>query len=141
MTEPRTAHATMSFTSWDEDPSFGDDAPLPRLATALVAFAYDGDLVATSSSRSALSYGPDGEGSSLGFETVTGTLHGLEGGFVLRHEDVFTGTEVTLTYEIVAGSGTGALAGITGGGTAVATHGSQTTPFPLTYRLPADARA
>src|SRR5687768_1700301 len=120
MTSSRTAAATMTTTSWDEDPGWGPESPLPRLARADVGFAYDGDLAATSTSRAALSYGPDGTGTSLGFEAVEGTLHGVAGGFVLRHEDVFTAEEVTLSYEVVPGSGTGGLAGIRGGGTAVA---------------------
>ncbi len=135
-TTSRTAAATMTTTSWDEDPGWGPDSPLPRLARADVSFAYEGDLVATSSSRAALSYGPDGTGTSLGFEVVEGSLHGVAGGFVLRHEDVFTTEEVRLTYSIEPGSGTGGLAGITGGGEAIARHGLEATPFTLTYDLP-----
>lgn len=125
----------MSFTSWDEVPGWGPDAPLPRLAVATVAFAYAGDLEATSSSRAVLAYGADGTGTSLGFETVTGTLHGVAGSFVLRHEDTFSAEAVTLAYRIVPGSGTGGLEGIRGEGSTVAEHGSSATPFPLTYEL------
>jgi len=132
----RTANATMSFSSWDEDPGFGPDAPLPRLAQALVAFGYEGDLVATSSCRYSLSYGADGRGTAVGFEAIDGTLDGAVGGFVIRHEAAFTPDGVQLSFDVVEGSGTGALAGITGSGTSVADHGSQASPWTLTYQLP-----
>lgn len=134
-TSTRSANATMSFSRWDEDPGFGPDAPLPRLAQALVAFAYVGDLVATSSCRYSLSYGPDGHGTALGFEAIDGTLHGVDGGFVIRHEATFTPDGVTLAFDVVDGSGTGGLEGITGSGTSVADHGSQASPWSLAYDL------
>lgn len=34
------ASATATFTTWDEDPSWEGDPPLPRLAQATVAFRY-----------------------------------------------------------------------------------------------------
>ncbi|CAN5494211.1 DUF3224 domain-containing protein [soil metagenome] len=134
----RTAHATMSFSSWDEDPGWGPDAPLPRLAQALVAFAYEGDLTATSSCRYSLSYGLDGRGTAVGFEAVDGALDGMAGGLVIRHEAAFTPDGVELSFEVVEGSGTGGLEGITGSGTSVADHGSPTSPWSLTYRLPSE---
>ncbi len=131
-----TANAKMSFSSWDEDPAWGDDAPLPRLARALVAFGYEGDLAAISTCRYTLSYGPDGRGTALGFEAVEGSLEGRAGGFVLRHEASFTATGVDVSFTIVPGSGTGDLAGISGSGTVTAEHGSQESAWSLSYELP-----
>src|SRR5688500_5279793 len=102
---------TMRFTSWDETPGFGPDAPLPRLATAEVAFAYDGALTATSTCRYVLSYGAGGTGEGRGYETATGRLGDDEGSFVLRHRALFTAEGVTTEAEVVEGSATGALAG------------------------------
>ncbi len=134
-TDPTTAIATMSFSSWDEDPGWGPDAPLPRLAQAVVAFGYDGDLAATGDCRYTLSYGADGQGTALGFETVTGTLGHRAGSFVLRHEAAFTATGVEVTFTVVEGSGTGDLAGIGGSGRCHAEHGSQASSWSLDYEL------
>ncbi|QXC59593.1 DUF3224 domain-containing protein [Aquihabitans sp. G128] len=135
-TTTRTANATMSFSKWDEEPGWGPDAPLPRLAQADVAFGYEGDLVAQGSCRYSLSYGADGRGTALGFEAIEGSLDGVEGGFVIRHEAAFTPDGVELSFAIVEGSGTGGLAGIAGSGRSTADHGSQSSPWSLTYELP-----
>lgn len=131
-----TATGTARFSDWDEEPGWGPESPLPRLAHARVTFTYDGDLVGTSSSRSVLSYGPDGAGTGLGFETVRGSLGGVDGGFVLQHLDTFGPDGVTTEWTIVAGSGTGGLAGITGTGGYQVGHGTSEWTYALDYRLP-----
>ena len=134
-TTTRTAHATMGFSDWQEDPAWGDDAPLPRLAQATVTFAYQGDLEATSTCRYTLSYGPDGQGSAVGFEAVDGTLHGRAGTFVLRHDAAFSATGVRYAFAVVPGSGTGELAGLLGQGDCTADHGAEASAWELTYQL------
>lgn len=116
--------ATCTFTTWEEDPAFGPDAPLPRLAQATVAFTYTGGFEATSEARFALHYGPDGTGTSQGFEMVRGTRAGEEGTFVLHHADEFGSDGVNSTWTVVEGSGTGAFAGLAGSGTAHLGHGT-----------------
>lgn len=137
-TTTRTAHATMGFSDWQEDPAWGDDAPLPRLAQATVTFSYEGDLQATSTCRYTLSYGPDGQGNALGFETVEGTLEGRTGGFVLRHDAAFTATGVDYTFTVVPGSGTGELTGLLGEGNCTAEHGAEASAWALTYQVDED---
>lgn len=110
--------ATCTFTAWDEDPGFGPDAPLPRLAHATVAFAYTGGFEATSEARFAMHYRADGTGTSQGFELVAGTRDGEEGTFVVHHDDVFGPDGVDSTWSVVEGTGTGAFAGLTGSGSA-----------------------
>lgn len=112
MTNALTSTAT--FTSWDETPGFDEGAPLPRLATADVAFAYDGELTGSSACHYVLHYGADGTGTAVGFETITGTRDGAEGTLTLRHECRFGSEGVTTDLTVV--SGTGALDGITGTG-------------------------
>ncbi len=117
MTDTRTLSATTTFTTWDEEPGWGDDAPLPRVAHARVVFSYTGELEATSEAHFALYYSADGTGTSHGYELVTGTRAGEEGTFVLHHRDDFTAEGVTSTVTVVEGSGTGAFAGLAGSGT------------------------
>lgn len=121
MTEQMTSTAT--FTSWDETPGFDDGAPLPRLATAEVAFAYDGEVTGTSECRYVLHYGADGTGTAVGFETITGSRDGAEGTLTLRHECRFASDGVTTDLLVVAG--TGAFEGVTGTGTFQVGHGGK----------------
>lgn len=121
MTEPLTSTAT--FTSWDETPGFDEGAPLPRLATAEVAFAYDGQVTGTSECHYVLRYGADGTGTAVGFETLTGTRDGAEGTLTLRHECRFTSDGVTTDLAVV--TGTGAFEGVTGAGTFQVGHGGK----------------
>lgn len=116
--------ATSGFTSWDEEPGFDADTPTPRLARARVVFTYTGDLEATSEAHFALYYRADGTGTSQGLEMVTGTRAGEEGSFVVHHTDDFDAEGVRSTYRVVEGSGTGAFAGLAGGGTYALGHGT-----------------
>jgi len=131
MTDPLTA--TMTFTNWDETPGFGPDAPLPRLAHADVAFAYSGALQATSACHYVLSYGTDGSGEGLGYETVSGRREatGEEGTFVLRHESRFGPDGVDTDVTVVAGSGTGGFSDLSGAGHFAIGHGTQEWPWAL----------
>lgn len=108
--------ATCTFTSWDEEPGFGEGAPLPRLAHAKVAFAYTGGLVATSEAHFAMHYRADGTGTSHGYEMITGTRDGEEGTFVVHHLDEFGPDGVDSTWTVEPGSGTGAFADLDGSG-------------------------
>lgn len=114
--------STASFSSWDESPGFDGDAPVPRLATAEVAFSYDGSLSGTSECHYVLHYGADGTGTAVGFETIAGTVDGAEGTLTVRHECRF-GTD-GVTAELQAVEGTGALDGVTGQGTYQVGHGA-----------------
>ncbi len=126
-----TLTATCTFTSWAEEPGFGEDAPTPRLAHATVAFAYTGGIEATSEARFALYYGPDGTGTSQGYEMVSGTRAGEEGTFVVHHVDDFGAEGVDSTWTVVEGSGTGAFAGLTGSGTAHLGEGTKEWEWSL----------
>lgn len=117
--------ATCTFTSWDEEPGWDDDAPLPRLAHAKVLFAYSGGIEATSEAHFAMHYRADGTGTSEGYELITGTRAGEEGTVVVRHHDVFGPDGVDSTHTVVAGSGTGAFAGLSGSGTAHLAEGTK----------------
>ncbi|MBB2191041.1 DUF3224 domain-containing protein [Gluconacetobacter azotocaptans] len=66
-------------------------------------------------------------------EQVTGTLHGRSGAFVLQHHGLMDRGRPELTVTVVPDSGTGGLAGISGGMTidAAANHS-----YVFTYSLP-----
>ncbi len=118
------ASASATFSSWDEDPPWDKEPPLPRLAQATVAFRYLGSTEAEGDCRYVLSYAADGSGNGVGLERLSGTVDGQPGEVVLRHDVTFAPEGVSVDVAIVAGSGTGAFDGRTGRGHYQAAHGS-----------------
>jgi hypothetical protein len=66
-------------------------------------------------------YRPDGTAVFTGLQHMTGQVGGKSGSYVLVSDGTYDGTEARSTWQVVAGSGTGELAGLRGGGTSVAT--------------------
>lgn len=118
------ASATATFTSWDEDPSWEGDAPLPRLAQATVAFTYSGQTDAEGDCRYVLSYAADGSGHGVGFERLSGSVDGRPGEVVLRHDVTFAPDGVAADVSIVDDSGTGVFEGRSGRGHYDVAHGA-----------------
>ena len=106
---------TATFTSWDEVPGYGGDAPVPRVARATVEFAFEGDIVGASTCQFAMYYASAGEGTGVGIELLRATVDGEEGTLALRSEIAFAGA-VDVAWTVVPGSGTGAFAGFEGSG-------------------------
>ena len=76
----------------------------------------------------------DGNATFLGFEKVVGTLHGRSGSFVLQHTGSYDGQTATAKYEVVPGSGTNQLTGLSGAGAFSAGHAEQHA-MTLDYQL------
>lgn len=125
--------ATARLTSWSESPTPDDDASLPRLATAEVAFAYDGDLHGTSTCHYVLHYRADGSGEGVGFETITGDLDGAAGSLTVGHRARFDDDD-GVTVDLTAVAGTGARAEVSGSGSYQVAHGGQDRPWSVTRR-------
>lgn len=70
----------------------------------------------------------------VGMQLVDGKLDGRQGSFVLSAVGIYEGTRSTMRLEIIAGSGTGELAGISGSGEIVAGPGPRGR-YTLDYRL------
>jgi hypothetical protein len=128
------AHAAGTFTvaSWDENTyqELNDDA---KLTKATVTFAMAGDINGQATWDAVMCYRPDGTAVFTGFQRVEGHLGGAEGSFVVRADGDFAGGEARSHWEVVTGSGTGSLAGLTGSGSSAATA----TP-PGTYAFDYD---
>lgn len=74
-----------------------------------------GDLSASSKGEMLAAMTPvQGSAGYVAIEQVTGILSGKEGSFVLQHFGAMTKGEDRLVLEVVADSGTGELAGLTG---------------------------
>lgn len=93
-------------------PLSGKDETPMRLSIDKV---FRGDLTGESKGQMMASGGPDEKaGAYVALETVTGTLKGKKGSFVLAHRGMMTQTSQNLSVVIVPGTGTGELSGIEG---------------------------
>ena len=127
MTETTDLTGAGTFTSWDETPGWDSGAPVPRLAHALVAFSWTGGIEGTSTCHSVIHYQEEAAGVVVGLERLTGRVDGEPGEVVLRNEGTFGADGVTIAWTVVPGSGTGALAGVTGGGYTAGPHAKEWT--------------
>lgn len=128
------AQVSGNFTvkSWDEN-TYQELDGNGKLTKASVAFAVEGDLTAAATWDAVMCYRPDGSAVFTGYQQMTGQLGGREGGFVLLADGEFVNGEARSRWQVVAGTGTGELAGLTGSGSAVASA----TP-PGTYSFDYD---
>lgn len=118
------AAVTFRILGWDEEP-FDEPEGGPKLTKAHIRRSFEGDLVATGNLMYVMSYLDDSDATFLGFEKVAGTLGGRSGSFVLRHTGAYDGEKATATCEVVPGSGTGELAGLSGSGGFSVGHAEQ----------------
>ena len=116
--------ATFKIISWDEEP-FDESEEGPKLTRAHVRKSFHGDLSGTGNLMYVMTYLDSGGASFTGLEKVVGSLGGRSGSFVLRHTGSYDGEEATAEYEVVAGSGTNELAGLSGTGGFSAGHAEE----------------
>ncbi len=105
--------ATFEIGTWDETP-FKDGDEDAKLTEALVAKRYDGDIEGTSTTKWLMAYAPDKSATFVGIEHIEGTIGGKSGGLVVMHDGEFRDGVASAAMRVV--SGTGKLAGATGGG-------------------------
>lgn len=117
-------NATFKILSWDEE-SFDEPEDGPKLTRAHVRKSFHGDLSGTGNLMYVMTYLNSEEASFTGFEKVVGSLGGRTGSFVLRHTGSYDGEKATSEYEVVPGSGTGELAGLSGTGGFSAGHAEE----------------
>ena len=116
--------ATFKIISWDEEP-FDEPEDGPKLTRAHVRKSFHGDLRGTGNLMYVMTHLDGGGASFSGFEKVVGSLGEKTGSFVLRHTGSYDGEEATAEYEVVPGSGTGDLAGLSGTGGFSAGHAEE----------------
>ena len=114
-------NATFKIVSWDEE-FFDEPEDGPKLTRTHVKKSFHGDLSGTGNLMYVMTYLSNGVASFLGFEKVVGSLGGRTGSFVLRHTGSYDGEKATAEYEVVPGSGTDELAGLSGTGRFSAGH-------------------
>ncbi|MDF5753762.1 DUF3224 domain-containing protein [Spongiactinospora sp. TRM90649] len=129
-----TANGVFDIDEWDARP-YDQGAEGPKLARVHVGKTFRGDLEGTSTAELlTVVTADDAPLAYCGIERFDGTLGGLRGTFVLQHTATASGGGSELAWAIVTGSGTGALAGITGtGGIDADSDGGHT--YTLEYRF------
>ncbi|MFZ3468460.1 DUF3224 domain-containing protein [Streptomyces sp. 4.24] len=127
-----------TFKNWEEHPVGPADAPFPRLARAVVTNAFTGVVTAPETVCAyTIAYTGENAGTFAGMELVTGTVGGRKGSFVLEERGTFDATGTTrCAFEVVPGSASADLAGLTGSGSFVYRHGETSVDYAFAYDLP-----
>jgi hypothetical protein len=126
------ANATFTVQGWDEQ-TFEERDP-GKLTIASVQQAVTGDIEGSSDVRWIMAYTADDSAEFVGVQSVTGSLSGSTGSFVLRSVGTFDGKTAAGEVTVVTGSGTGDLAGISGTGSFTAPMGDEAS-ITLDYQL------
>jgi hypothetical protein len=100
------------LTRWDEE--VYDEADGVKLQTVSLAKTFEGGIRGTSTARLLQAFSPDGSAAYVGIERVIAAIDGRKGTFVLRHSAVGSAAGGSMNVDVVPGSGTGDLAGLTG---------------------------
>ena len=115
---PSRATASFDVTGWDQSPYEDQDPSGPHLSRATVRKSFRGDLTGESTAELLMCQAnPSDLSAGAGYvasEMVVGQLAGREGTFVLQHWGMSVGEERRTGGHVVPGSGTGALAGLSG---------------------------
>jgi hypothetical protein len=129
----KTAKGEFELTGWDENAYLEVD-DTRKLTRASVTQEFRGDVVGAGSVEWLMSYQPDGTARFVGLQRIEGTVGGEQGSVVLETVGEFDGAEAKGTWTVIAGSGTGGLAGLHGTGSFTAPHGPKAT-YELEYSL------
>ncbi|EAR11263.1 DUF3224 domain-containing protein [Reinekea blandensis] len=107
-----TGTFNVDLTPADSDQNFGDHAQFGRMT---LSKTFHGDLNGTSAGEMLSCRLPDaGSAGYVALEQFTGTVNGQSGSFVMQHYGVMSAQGQHLTLEILPGSGTDKLTGISG---------------------------
>lgn len=128
------SRATGPFEVKMQPEPLGEIAAKTGLGRMSIDKTYEGDLVATSRGEM-LAYRSSVKGSAgyVAMETVTGSLEGRTGSFVLQHSSIMTRGVPEQSITVVPDSGTGELQGINGRMTIIIVDGKHS--YQLDYQL------
>ena len=106
------ATASFDITTWDEQPY--DERDGVKLSRTRVVKAFRGEIEGESTAELLMALAGDDSAAYVGVERVTGRVNGRQGSFVYLHTATAAGGTQSASWPVVAGSGTGELAGISG---------------------------
>ena len=126
----------LRIAAWDEKPvaEFDDGSKITR---ASVSLSEPADGLESGTFESVMFYRPDGTSHYVNVMRLTATLDGRSGSFTLSGQGDYDGTTASGSSDILAGSATGDLVGISG---TCASSSKQSDypymPLELSYELP-----
>lgn len=126
------AKATATVASWDEKP-YDEADGTPKTVKASIKYTYEGDVVGEGASEALMVYVGE-QAEYVGLERVTATIAGRSGTFVTSAVGAFKDGVASSSWDIVAGSATGELEGLSGTGHFEAPSGNKAT-VTLDYEL------
>jgi hypothetical protein len=125
------ATGTFEVVSGTEDPYDELDGRI-RLTHASGTQAFHGDIEGDGAVHWLMLYRGDKSAHFVGLQRITGSVGGRRGAFVLAAEGDHADGSSRIRWTVVAGAGTGDLAGIAGSGSMVAPGGAKGT-YELEY--------
>jgi hypothetical protein len=106
------ATASFDITTWDEQPY--DDRDGVKLSRTRVVKAFRGEIEGESTAELLMAIAGEDSAAYVGVERVSGRVNGRQGSFVYLHTATAAAGTRSASWPVVAGSGTGELAGIRG---------------------------
>ena len=127
------ASGSFELTSWDEEQYEELDSGA-KLTRASVTQTFTGAIEGDGAVQWLMSYRPDGTAHFVGLQRVRGTIEDRKGVFVLETIGDFDGKAANWGAQVVRGSASGDLEGLTGSATFGAPHGSKAS-FDFEYEF------
>jgi hypothetical protein len=109
-------HGTFQITAWDEN-TYYENSDGSKQTNAKITQNYSGDIEGSSELQYLMSYAANGSAIFVGLETLSCTISGKSGSFVIKHNGKFEEGIASSDFTIVVDSGTNELLGISGSGT------------------------
>jgi Protein of unknown function (DUF3224) len=106
------ATASFDITAWEEEPYYEEDGV--KLSRTRVVKVFRGEIEGESTAELLMAVAGDDSAAYVGVERVSGRVNGRQGSFVYLHTATAVGEARSASWPLVAGSGTGELAGISG---------------------------
>lgn len=106
------ATASFDITTWDEQPY--DERDGVKLSRTRVAKVFRGEIEGESTAELLMALAGEDSAAYVGVERVTGRVNGRQGSFVYLHTATAAGGAQSAAWPVMAGSGSGELAGIRG---------------------------
>ena len=106
------ATASFDITTWDEQPY--DERDGVKLSRTRVAKVFRGEIEGESTAELLMALAGEDSAAYVGLERVTGRVNGRQGSFVYLHTATAAGGAQSAAWPVMAGSGSGELAGIRG---------------------------
>ena len=127
------ASGTFEIASGSED-AYHEIEDGVKLTHASGTQRFSGDIDGDGSVEWLMCYLPDTSATFVGLQRIEGSVGGHAGTFVMQAVGVHNGKQSTARWSVVAGSGTGELAGIRGEGSFHAPSGPKAS-YDLEYTI------